>query len=408
MSLPALRNLDMTPVNREGKTLFCLYDPEGLVEEQILLTPAAVFVASSLDGQNDVRDIQVAFARQFRGAIIQSEHIEQLVRQLDELGFLATDRFRTIEAQVRDAFAQSPTRKAYAAGKSYPADPGELRAFLASLFLREGGPGEGPVEPGSGPPAKAVIVPHIDFARGGHAYAHGYLGLYKGGKPRTAIVFGVAHHGPSLPFILTRKHFETPLGTVESDQDAVGRLAAACAWDPFEHEIVHRTEHSIEFQAVMLAYLYGADVRIVPILCGPLSEDPFLTGPESLEGVARFLATCRDMAAAPDNRVTVIAGADLAHVGKHFGDPFNVTQGVIRQVRARDEEDLSHVTHMEPNHFYRSVMKDHNQRKVCGLSSIYATLKTVDGAAHGGQMLCYDYAPDPAGGMVSFASVLFP
>ena len=31
--------------------------------------------------------------------------------------------------------------------------------------------------------------------------------------------------------------------------------------DPYAYEMVHRTEHSIEFQAVMLSYLYGSAVH---------------------------------------------------------------------------------------------------------------------------------------------------
>ena len=34
-----------------------------------------------------------------------------------------------------------------------------------------------------------------------------------------------------------------------------------------------------------------------------------------------------------------------------------------------------------------------------------AALKSIDGAAAQGQLLHYGYAPDPAGGMVSFASI---
>ena len=407
MALPALRNLDASPVQQDGQTLICLYDPEGFVEEQMLLSPAAYFVAANLDGQNDKADIQVAFARQFNGAILASDEILSLVELLDEHGLLMTDRFFAIRQRLRDAFALAPGRAPYAAGKSFPNDAAELRELLDAFFLDAKGPGETPGDVGDGPPARGIVVPHIDFGRGGHAYAHGYLGLSKRGKPKTAIIFGVAHAPTPAPFVLTRKSFETPFGVLETDPEILDRLEAACQWDPYEHELVHRTEHSIEFQAVMLAYLYGTDVRIVPILCGQFSEDADLTEPDALEDVAAFLAACRDAAAPPDSRVTVVAGADLAHVGKRFGDPFDITDGIVRQVAARDEEDLAHVTAVAPETFYRSVMKDANQRKVCGLGCIYAALKTIDGAAKNGELLCYDYAPDPVGGIVSFASVVF-
>jgi hypothetical protein len=52
-------------------------------------------------------------------------------------------------------------------------------------------------------------------------------------------------------------------------------------------------------------------------------------------------------------------------------------------------------------------MKDVNARRVCGVNCIYAALKTVEGSVEPGKLIHYDYAPDPAGGIVSFASVVY-
>ena len=45
MALPALRELDVFPVDQDGQRFVCLRDPEGFVEHQTLLTPAAFFFA---------------------------------------------------------------------------------------------------------------------------------------------------------------------------------------------------------------------------------------------------------------------------------------------------------------------------------------------------------------------------
>ena len=50
-------------------------------------------------------------------------------------------------------------------------------------------------------------------------------------------------------------------------------------------------------------------------------------------------------------------------------------------------------------------MKDANERRVCGLNCLYAFLKTLEGVAGRGNQLHYGYAHDPAGGIVSFASM---
>lgn len=406
MALPPLRNIDATPVTHEGETLVCLHDPDGYFSDQILVSPAAFYIASLLDGLNDVLDIQYSFFNQF-GQIPPAEDIRRLVESLDNAGFLLTPRFTDVRDRIDAEFRERPVRPAHMAGGSYPGDPSELRAFLDGQFTREGGPGERPSCNGSTErPPRCLIVPHIDYHRGGHAYAHGYLRLARGAAPDTVFIFGVAHAGPPVPFVLTRKHFETPLGTLDTDREAVGLLEAACAWDPYEFEIVHRTEHSIELQAVMLAHLFGSSVRIVPILCGSLL-DPEADPPAIRSDAAAFLTTCRELVNTPGRCACVIAAADLAHVGNRFGDDFDIDDEVVRLIEARDREDLAHAVSLDPEAFYRSVMKDGNARRVCGLNCIYAALRTVEGHASPGEFIQYGYAPDPAGGIVSFANVVF-
>src|SRR5207245_3905829 len=136
------------------------------------------------------------------------------------------------------------------------------------------------------------------------------------------IAVGTDHVGADHPFTLTRKHYATPLGRVDTDVALVDALAARLGGDElYADELHHRTEHSIEFQALLLRYVLPAErpITILPILCGSLhrsreagrdpSADPF---------VARFLGTLGELTAA--RRVCLIAGADLAHVGPRFGD----------------------------------------------------------------------------------------
>jgi AmmeMemoRadiSam system protein B len=407
MTLPALRQIDAFPITHQGQQFVCLRDPEGIVNGQILLTPQAFFIACHLDGSSDVTDIQYAFARQFGGELLISADIRQVVELLDQHGFLLTERFLGLRRRIEQAFTDAEIRPAYLADQSYPGHSGPLRAFLDGFFARADGPGDRPgPHPGEGRPARGLVAPHIDFHRGGHAYAHGYLRLFQQGKPDTVFIFGVAHASPPVPFILTRKHFDTPFGVLETDLGIVRQLEEVCGWDPYAYEIVHRTEHSIEFQAVMLAYLYGPHVRIVPVLCGFFGTE-MATEKAMPESVAAFLRRCQEIVDAASPHISVIAGADLAHVGRRFGDPFDIDGTIVSGVESRDSEDLRYVTTADADGFYRSVMKDLNQRRVCGLNCIYAALKTMGPEAGRGEMLHYDYAPDPAGGIVSFADVLF-
>jgi len=400
---PALRPIDAFPLEHEGERYICITDPAGYVEAQLLLSPMAFFIATCLYGGATLEQVLRVIKEQCNGLPVAPDQIQALVAHLDEHGFLFSPRFDAIRDRMEGAFREAPVRPAHLAGGAYPAEPEALRAFLNTLLALDapevGDVGERP------PPPRGLIVPHIDFARGGPTYAAGYRRLAHCQPPDTVIIFGVAHAGAPEPFVLTRKDFDTPLGILETDQEIVAELEAACAWDPFASEAVHRTEHSVEFQAVVLAHLFGSSVKIVPVLCATFCEDPDMQRPGDLPDVARFLEVCRDIAAREDKRVCVIAGADLAHVGRRFGDDFEIDDSVIAGVAARDEEDLAHIAGRAPEDFYASVMKDSNARRVCGLGCIYAVLKTVDGQAQTADLLHYGYAPDPAGGIVSFAAL---
>lgn len=403
MPLPALRNIEAFPVSHEGKNFIAIRDVEGFVEEHVLLSPQAFFIAMHLDGKRDIREIQVSVARQTGGVIVFSEEIMKIVNFLDQKGFLLTEKFHHLKKMVIESFNASENRPAYIAGKSYPDKAEELKKYIAEMFKREGSPGRLPSKTRNRSAVRCLVVPHIDFHRGGHSYAHGYLNLAEHKKPRVAFIFGVAHCSPPVPFVLTKKNFETPLGIVPTDTDIVAQLASACKWDPFEYEFVHRTEHSIEFQAVMLSFLYGDDVKIVPILCSAFATEAEGTSPASSSAVAGFLNKVAEIVESLGDKVCVIAGADLAHVGKRFGDEFDISESIVKEVEARDMEAIEYISAGDAEGFYSSVMKDLNKRRVCGLYSIYSSLKVS--RCKSGKMLHYDYAHDPAGGIVSFTNV---
>ncbi|GMW03233.1 MAG: MEMO1 family protein [Candidatus Hydrogenedentota bacterium] len=407
MPLPPLRYLDISPVEHNGETMICFRDQEGYVEDPIVLSPLAFFIAAKLDGEREVEDIQSAFFEESGGRTLESKEILSVVSFLEEHGFLYSQTFLNLRDRVIQEYQESEVRPAYLAGRSYPSDSTTLRQIIDSFFTCGEGPGRlAAVTSSSADRVRCVIVPHIDFDRGGPVYAHGYLPLFEGPKPDAVVVFGVAHAGASTPFVLTRKDFETPFGVVPADRMFIEEIAGKCGFDPFEDEIVHRTEHSVEFQAVMLAYHYGTSVPIVPILCGPFGSEDEPIHPEFRDSIAAFLDKCATYAGNEGKYIVVLAGADLAHVGHRFGDEFDVDDEILAQVLRRDEEDLFAAQTGDAETWYASVLKDGNARRVCGLNCVFSALKSA-GRLRPGTLHRHSHAPDPAGGIVSFAGMTF-
>ena len=101
----------------------------------------------------------------------------------------------------------------------------------------------------------------------------------------------------------------------------------------------HAVEHSIEFQIIFLQHLYGPDVKVVPILCGPFVKSVYEGGlPEDTEDVQQFFDCLGNISAREGCRLFWVLGVDMAHIGRRYGDPIRVTAG-IGEMMAVEQRD---------------------------------------------------------------------
>jgi AmmeMemoRadiSam system protein B len=213
------------------------------------------------------------------------------------------------------------------------------------------------------------------------------------------------------PIAATRKAYATPFGPAPAAQRFLDTLAREYAGNLFEDEFSHRTEHSLEFQALYLRYLgrvgEPAGSPVAPLLCGGLHEwgagesapirDPGVT--EAIEALRRTLVQF-------PGRVCLIAGADLAHVGPQFGDRAPLTPAALGAVAKADREMLDIICQGDAEGFYEQVMADNDARRICGLSPIYYLLSLLGPSR--GKLLKYSQWADRAGqGSVTYAGVIF-
>lgn len=390
----------------DGRHVICLRDPAGFTDRVVTLPLPLLDVVSLFDGEHTVPDIQEVFLRR-HGRLLPREKLEQVIGALDEQGFLDSPRFAERRRAIEERFRSSPTRPAAHAGSAYAEEAEALKGQIDSFFTHHDGPGRpGPRAPSS--PVRALIAPHIDLHRGGPAYAWAYRELAERSDADLFVVLGTCHAGMEDPIALTLKDYETPLGPAAVDRDFADQLARRAGADLLGSELAHRAEHSIEFQCVMLQYLFAGrrEFTIVPILASFLHEC-LASGkdPESEPRIARLLDALRDTIAASGRRVCVVAGADLAHVGPRFGDPQPVTPAFLSDVERADRAMLDAVAACDAREFYESVARDGDSRRICGLSPIYALLKGA--GASSGALLHYAQWQDPQAA-VTFASLAFP
>jgi len=406
LETPQLRPVEAFPVRVEDQDVICLRDPSGVTDAVLTVPRGLAPILALFDGARSLVDVQAEIMRQ-SGELVLRSQLESMIEVLDRHLFLEGPHVDAERARQRAAFLGAPTRPAFLAGRSYPAEPEPLAALLAQDVAPPDGPG--PIGPRRGVIARGLIAPHIDFNRAGSAYAWAYHALAEAREADCFVVLGTAHAGlDGHTFAATAKAFETPFGPLEVDRDVLDAVAHQAGGSLFAAELAHRNEHSIEFQAVWLRYLQragGGERRIVPLLTSFAHEALARSeSPARTRAVESVLEAVQNAMVSVPRRYCIVAGADLAHVGPRFGDAWQVGRIELARIEAEDRALLAPVAQGDAEGFFTETLRQQDRNRICGLSPIYALLRLLPGEP--GRLLHYRQWPDPDG-TVTFASVSF-
>lgn len=414
--LPPLRQaLEAVQIQENGKPLIVLKDTEGLTGNSYVFTPAAVFIAGLLDGQRTFSEVRSAFAEQ-TGNQVDEEELRQMLVQLEEADLLETPKVQQKRKEMWATYLAAPVRPMAHHKGGYPEQPNDLDNFLSAFLSDPQGPGKPlPIQPAHTEPPFLLVSPHIDFHRGGPAYAWAYQALADGPPPDIMVGLGVAHLSPESPWVFTAKAYDTPYGPLPLHRELFNAMSKKVDYPATSDEWVHRGEHSLEFQAVWLKKLWRDQCPAwVPILCSTFSPIAGNKNPSQMPSLEKQLKALGEELAArrqAGQKILIVAGIDLAHVGPRFGDSLTLGPELEQRVEREDRLSLQHALTLDADGFYASVVADDHWRKVCGLSALYTALRLTKAMAGETKLdpslLAYGQAPDPLGGLVSFTSAIF-
>ncbi len=386
----------------DGRQLICLRDPLQLASGSLLVGYPTYFVLTMFDGERTTTDIQTAFAERF-GTILVSNDLRNLIATLDQHHYLESPRFASHLAAETAAFRAAPARPAAHAGSSYPAEPEALRRHLESFFA------DTPVASSGRGRLRALVAPHIDLRVGGTAYGHAYATLRATTDAERFVILGTSHSAGSTLFAATRKDFATPLGTVATDGAFLDRLSRRVGCDLYADELLHRAEHAIEFQVVMLQHILGGrrSFTVVPILITSFHELIARgTPPGDDPRVAEFVGALRATIAEDDRPTVLIAGVDFAHVGEKFGDADGLAPELLAATEAKDRRLIAALEATDAAAFFATTAADGDRTRICGFAPMYTLLALLDGVR--GRLLHYERTHDEATrSSVSYASLAY-
>ncbi|MCE9566616.1 MAG: AmmeMemoRadiSam system protein B [Planctomycetes bacterium] len=294
---------------------FLLYDPLR-IGRPVVLSPLAVEVAKRFDGTFTVSEIVATMLAAFPGVQVSVEAVAGLVTALDDASLLdSPDLHKRFNGPIRKpcCFDLENT------------DRPALREQLTRLFTATDGPGlpvHGEKLNGSPSKLRAVLAPHMDYHRGNITYGHAFAELIRNTDARVFVIVATSHYSGHR-FILSRQHFDTPFGVVETDQDYVNRIVAHYGDGLFDDALAHVPEHSIELEAVLLQFLLAErrPFKIVPLLVGSMDDHVRReTDPSHTADLSRMVSALRLAEAACAEPVCYLISGDLAHIGPKFGD----------------------------------------------------------------------------------------
>lgn len=368
MPLPALRAIDVIPIaGDDGQPHFLLQDRTRIARHAVTVSGAGYFVLAHLDGQHSCADVQVGFLRQF-GMRLRADQIRDLVHSLDEALLLQTERFENAYADCVAEYTASDVRDNR---DRYP-DADALKADLEKILARGVA---SPVED-----VRGVIAPHLDYERGAPCYADAYATLAQAEPAERYIILGANHAGRSESVVATAKDFQTPLGCVSTDTDFLDALEARCGHSLRDYELDHAWEHSVEFQVHFLQVLLGdRPFQIVPLLC---PSPPGIDGEEvgdHKDGFGGFADALAGVLQESQQRTILIAGADLSHIGRHFGDEQPTTAERMEAIGRSDRAILELLTARTEDAFIERLRTAGNPTRICSTGCIYTLLRALPG-----------------------------
>ena len=403
--LPRLRpDLDFMPSPVPEKPGLLIRDPFHFSDATLIIPPHMVECLTFFDGLQSSLDLRGYLVR-LTGSIDVNDVEQHLVDTLSEAGFLEDENFLHRKEQVEQAFAAAPARLAQHAGSGYPDEPAELTDVMREYLT-------GPQEPASTGATLGIAAPHVSPFGGIESYRAAYRALTPADANRTFVVLGTSHYGEPNRFGLTRKPFETPLGSTMPAYSLIDELARS-AGDAIQMEdYCHAIEHSIEFQIIFLQHLFGPDIRVLPVLCGSFLKSLYEGGlPEDSPQVERMFGALGEMAAREGSNLCWVLGVDMAHMGQRYGDRFTATadRGEMTEVARRDRDRITCMEAGDARGFWERVQEDRDDRqaelKWCGSSPIYTFLRAVPQAR--GQLKHYQQWNIDESSVVSFAGMRF-
>ena len=276
-------------------------------------------------------------------------------------------------------------RKPAVAGSFYDGDSKSLNIQIKNCFLSKIGPGEVPlVNLKKQNNVIGLISPHAGYMYSGPVAANGFYKIALDGKPDTIIILGPNHRGFGEEVsIMAEGKWKTPLGELEINTDIAEDILRNSKIIKNDKK-AHQYEHSIEVQLPFIQYIFGNNIKFVPIC---MTRQDINTDIE----IARSICS-----SAVDKNILIIASSDFTHYE---------TQEYAENV---DKQAINAILEFNPKKLYDMIY--HQNLTMCGPGPITVMLIACETlGAKKAELLKYATSGDVSGmydQVVGYASLI--
>ena len=276
-------------------------------------------------------------------------------------------------------------RKPAVAGSFYAGDSKSLNRQIENCFLHKIGPGEIPlVNPQRQNNILGLISPHAGYMYSGPVAANGFYKIALDGKPDTIIILGPNHRGFGEEIsIMAEGSWETPLGELEIDTDIVEDILKNTKIIKNDKK-AHQYEHSIEVQLPFIQYLFGKDIKFVPIC---MTRQDINTDIEIAQSICSSVV---------NKNILIIASSDFTHY-----EPQEYAKNADRQA-------IESILEFNPKKLYNLIYRQN--LTMCGPGPITVMLIVCETlGAKKAELLQYATSGDVSGmvdQVVGYASII--
>ena len=272
-------------------------------------------------------------------------------------------------------------RKPVVAGQFYPGTKNELEEMINSCVQHKFGPGN---QIQNDEKVYGIISPHAGYVYSGPTACHSYKAI-SSKNPELVIILGPNHFGVGEDVAtMVDAQWETPLGLVEVDSEAVREIANNSKYIEID-DFSHSRDHSLEVQIPMLQSIFSEKFKILPIIL----RDQSLEMAKDVGNAVAEIAKSRN--------AMIVASSDFTHYEENS---FAYSQ---------DKALIEPILEMDIEKFYSVLME--KRVTACGygaMASVMIACKNL--GAVKGELLSYTTSGDVMGdtsSVVGYGAIKF-